>query len=348
MMKRGNRCPEAVCHKQSSQSKSSAGLALIELLVVIAIIGILVALLVPAVQQARGAARRSQCLNQLRQIGLAVHSFHDTYGAFPPARLVVSEIRTPDEKAMMVGMDEPSWLVRILPYLEQSNLYQLWDEYLPYGLQRAEVRKRAVPLFLCPERNAGTNALQSDETVNITFSCGCSGGTQVIPGGPISDYVANHGDPSPGISGSMNDFYWGGRGTGPIISSEPKYNASGKLMSGWRDQIAMRNVYDGLSQTILIGEPHIPPGEQVRAPYNGAAFYGRHLSHFARIGGPGVPLAHSPNDHRGSVYSFGSAHPGIVQFAMADGSARPVSTAVSTTVLSRLTNRSDGFPTGEF
>jgi prepilin-type N-terminal cleavage/methylation domain-containing protein len=96
---------------------------LIELLAVIAIIGILIAILLPAVQQARAAARRSQCQNNLKQIGLALHQFHDALGAFPPARLVEDGIRTLTSDGTTPGMDEPSWLIHILPHLEQSALY---------------------------------------------------------------------------------------------------------------------------------------------------------------------------------------------------------------------------------
>ena len=104
------------------------GFTIIELLVVITIIGILIALLLPAVQQARGAARKTQCSNNLKQRGLATHSFHDANGAFPPARLVLNVSRSgTNDFGTYVGMDEPTWLVRMLPYLEQSPFNAQWD-----------------------------------------------------------------------------------------------------------------------------------------------------------------------------------------------------------------------------
>src|SRR5688500_12419399 len=89
------------------------GFTLVELLVVIAIIGILIALLLPAVQAAREAARRYQCTNNLKQIGLAMHNYHDINGKFPPSRIARGDYIT--------------WAVLILPYMEQQAMYELWN-----------------------------------------------------------------------------------------------------------------------------------------------------------------------------------------------------------------------------
>src|SRR5262245_5102981 len=98
------RCPRDSSH--------AAGFTLIELLVVIAIIGVLLALLMPAVQKVREAANRTQCANNLKQLGLAVHSFHGVTNTLPPDRL---------------ANEWPTWAVLLLPYLEQDNAYRLWD-----------------------------------------------------------------------------------------------------------------------------------------------------------------------------------------------------------------------------
>lgn len=100
------------------------GFTLVELLVVIAIIGILIGLMLPAVQQVREAARRTSCMNKLRQIGLATLSFETARGAYPPARLY------PKANAVApyhLGVNQPSWLVRILPFAEQQPFYEQWD-----------------------------------------------------------------------------------------------------------------------------------------------------------------------------------------------------------------------------
>ena len=109
-------------HVHNQQRLIRSGFTIIELLVAIAIIGLLIALLLPAVQQARAAARKTQCANNLKQLGLATHSFHDTHGAFPPARLILNVPRTAiDNGGILVGLDEPTWLVRLLPFMEQSS-----------------------------------------------------------------------------------------------------------------------------------------------------------------------------------------------------------------------------------
>lgn len=121
------------------RSRSARAFTLVELLVVIAIIGILVGLLLPAVQAAREAARRMSCSNNLKQMGLALHNYHDTFGKFPPAGVY----RT--------GVASVSWSpqARFLPQLEQANLQQLIDWNLDYNAQGRVARTR-VPTYLCP------------------------------------------------------------------------------------------------------------------------------------------------------------------------------------------------------
>src|SRR5687767_9100015 len=105
--------------------RRNVGFTLVELLVVIAIIGILIALLLPAVQAAREAARRSQCTNNLKQIGLAFHHYHDTYRQFPYAGNGVAQPRTITNGAIATGRDQAwGWAYQILPFMEQQNLWE--------------------------------------------------------------------------------------------------------------------------------------------------------------------------------------------------------------------------------
>ncbi len=143
------------------------GFTLVELLVVIAIIGVLVALLLPAVQAAREAARRTQCANHLKQIGLAVHNFHDTQGGLPP---------------LMLGRRRPTFWAVILPYMEQGVV---WDrisftntpaDRIEDGLDSGSVlttRDAVIPTYFCPSRRTATTGLKT------------SGDMQ----GPLGDYA---------------------------------------------------------------------------------------------------------------------------------------------------------------
>src|SRR5688500_16410885 len=106
---------------------SRGGFTLIELLVVIAIIAVLISLLLPAVQQAREAARRTQCKNNLKQIGLALHNYHDTFNRFPPGSLWFNKKLPADANGQNYGEYGPSWLVLILPQMEQTPLHQLYS-----------------------------------------------------------------------------------------------------------------------------------------------------------------------------------------------------------------------------
>src|SRR6476661_8060061 len=116
------------------------GFTLIELLVVIAIIAVLVALLLPAVQQAREAARRSQCKNNLKQIGLALHNYHDVNGCFPPAYIA-------DEN----GKPMHSWRVLILPYLDQAALHTEYNFSEPWdGPNNSRLLARRPAVYACP------------------------------------------------------------------------------------------------------------------------------------------------------------------------------------------------------
>ena len=146
-------------------TRDSNAFTLVELMVVIAIIGILIGMSLPAVQQVREAARRTDCLNNLRQIGLATHMFHDSQGAFPPARLAVSP------GASLQGEGPESWFVRILPFVEQANLYELWDLTVPYEQQTNRAISTPIESFLCSSRHSVSNANAPDTEVR-NFSGG--------------------------------------------------------------------------------------------------------------------------------------------------------------------------------
>src|SRR4051794_10230885 len=124
----------------ANRSRRAAAFTLVELLVVIAIIGVLVALLLPAVQAARESARGMSCSNNLKQMGMACHMHHDIRLMLPPSRIARNAYAT--------------WPVIILPYLEQTSLSQQWDQTLAYRLQVTPAQQTTVKNYFCPSRRS--------------------------------------------------------------------------------------------------------------------------------------------------------------------------------------------------
>ena len=325
-------------YRQRSQQAlpQRSGFTIIELLVVVAIIGVLIALILPAVQQTREAARSTQCKNNLKQISLATLNFHDTYRAFPPARIMP---RPGDPPQLSCGRGSVTWFVRILPFLDQGNLRGLWDPTIPFASHDADTRNKALPIFMCPTRRSVDGAKCPTTTTPVSASCGCSG-LQTFIGGATGDYAGNHGDISPGAFGFTTDFYWGGYGTGVLIGSRA-FCVAGQPRD-WIDKVKLKDVTDGSTNTILVGEAHLNPGGLNRTPEDGCIYDGWHFSFSTRIGGPGVKLAPSPDYVDTRLYSFGSIHSGRCHFALSDGSVRAISTDINEDLFGQLCNRKDG------
>ena len=325
------------------------GFTLIELLVVIAIIGMLVALLLPAVQASREAARAAQCKNNLKQISLAAELFHDTYGAYPPARY---QLRPGDPFELSCGGSETTWLVRIMPFLEQRAKEADWDYSQPYADHPTAAREGTLSVYACPARRSAANAvgeglLSATTTTLITLPCGCkvpvTTSGSVLVRGAVGDYGGNHGDLSPGSFGLSTDFYFGGNGTGVIISSRAR--CEDKTPMDWIDRISHKDVTDGLSNTILAGEMHVPVGRLGRSPEDAFIFNGDYVFNACRVGGPTVPIVSDKRAFTGNgLVSWGSWHPGTCHFALSDGSIRSFSPTLDTEILGRLSNRADGGP----
>ena len=303
---------------------------LVELLVVIAIIGVLVALLLPAVQAARESARRTQCSNNLRQIGLATQNFNDVRGFLPPSRIW-------DHWA--------TWAVQILPFMEQQNLYSQWDVTNQYYNQPLNVRQQVVPGYLCPSRKRPTSNLS---TMGDKPDNGTPNGNHNP--GAVSDYA--------GCSGDFNYTSWldGVNANGAIMTGLIVSQSSSTVIAQYNGRVRLAMLTDGTSNTMLVGEKHVPriyfniaiDTASGSARGDGSIYNGDHEWSFCRVAGPSHPLRRGPNDTAGNTNDFGSYHPNICQFVFADGSVRMLSVTADTATLSRLSVRDDGLPTGDF
>jgi prepilin-type N-terminal cleavage/methylation domain-containing protein len=316
---------------------SRGAFTLVELLVVIAIIGVLVALLLPAVQAARESARRMSCSNNLKQSSLSSHGYHDVYNVLPPSRL--------DHRGGL------TWAVQLLPYLEQDNFFKLWDITRLYYDQGANVtagdviRRTPVKAYLCPSRQRPGAALSiTGDTPDTPFS-----GARSPPDyytGAVSDYAACIGnDTTPESSGIAGE---GGNGAFSvalipwIYVRTPTTGGPPGILGPQKSMTRFSNITDGLSNTFFIGEKHIRLGQfgNGNSEGDGSVYNGDVLSFHARAAGTSNPLALGPTERFRT--QFGSYHPGICQFAFGDGSVRAIPVNITPSILNALAQRDDG------
>ena len=307
-----------------------SGFTLVELLVVIAIIGILIALLLPAVQAAREAARRMGCSNNLKQFGVGVHNYVSTHGVFPPAGL---------DNASRI-----SFIAILLPYMEQSQIYDRIN--METGWERSSahrmIRRTPLSYIACPSATSAKanwaysitgSYLAGDDSEYTTHYQGVAGATGRIAFTPVgsNQYYTTNG-------GSAGIGFFSDNGIFPI-----------------KKLISINEVSDGTSQTLMIGELCWHKGEY--EPWLGGFSAGganaiacsnmryAFREHFRNLASqksygmydPGYPESPIITDT-----SFGGPHPGGCQFCRADGSAQFISDDVELDILKSMATRNGG------
>lgn len=304
-----------------------AGFTLIELLVVVAIIGTLVGLLLPAVQAARESGRATQCRNNLRQMGVALHHYHDHGRRLPAGWAGV--VRGSDPP--VVADDQPGWgwASRLLPQIEQGALGDRIDFTKPLfdaanPLVHADVRRAAVPALLCPSDTRGPT-----ESVGGVFAIGTDDGEEeTVVNGVL--YHEVDGGPLAPLSDVGKSNYIGLFGT--IEADEAPAAGDGVFFRNSR--IRLTDITDGTSKTIMAGERNARLGGSTWAGVIAGA-------KAQRVRNVGVG-DHTPNHPEGHFDDFTSMHPSGVHFLFGDASVHRIGDGIDEAVYRALCTRAGG------
>ncbi len=316
---------------------------LVELLVVIAIIGILVALLLPAIQAAREAARRTQCLNQLKQMGLALLNYESALGEFPTGG--TEPWHDQGDASVLYGKGY-GWMVQILPYVENAALK---DISKGYGAGNKEldqvVRGTPVSIYYCPSRrsNIVRHVPQSAEDCSqgcaLNDYAGSTPAHVLDPANPTHEpwfwQGVTHGDV---VRGSQRAIRFGGN-TYPI-------GYQGVIArTGMGDPCKTRNITDGLTNTMAIGEKRIYTNRyELGDWHDDIGWTDGWDPDIMRYTGyqPGSDIQQSSPEPRGYGYHFGSAHASVFNSVFADGHVTSIEYDIDLVVFNSMGNREDG------
>ena len=362
---------------RSRARRAHFGFTLVELLVVIAIIGVLVALLLPAVQSAREAARRSQCKNHLKQMGLGFLMHENTHEILPGGGWSPWTVGDPDRG---FGREQPGgWRYNILPFIEQQALYDLPGDGDPIKITPAQrdgaTRMQATPvaIFNCPSRRAAAalpfvagpswrpkNSNMPEEVVRGDYGANAGDGfPEFGNGGGLRPYIVNE-DCKPGVQNEFDTFF-------PPFQIGNDYNRvdtlycypSEEIQNGINylgAEIRLAEITDGTANTAMVGEKYLDPLEYEGVGQGEGGGGDDHSIYQGydwdvNVWGGGVESGPNPVD-RFRPYqdqvgwkplgNYGSAHPGGFHVTLCDGSVRTFSYDIDLEAFANICDRKDG------
>lgn len=306
------------------RSLRNEGFTLVELLVVIAIIGILIALLLPAVQAAREAARRSQCTNNIKQIVLACHNYHDTYKVFPPGGIGITA-------SGQGGPYRTNWAIAILPFVEQQAVYDLWDFNVNNSAAVNQVPSQTLlTAFNCPS---------DDEAIKVERPAS----------GPRSyDYRHCSYRAMTGVGNNNTDHFWDEWDDFDDLASNKRGVFHHVYPTRQPNCESFASIKDGSSNTIAIGEMHVPGNNTTRGSFWAYTYTSYNTSQADLNGGLmqttdwNVCKAAWGGNDNACKRGWGAYHPGGINWGIADGSVRFLGETIDVTLWCALSTVAGG------
>jgi prepilin-type N-terminal cleavage/methylation domain-containing protein/prepilin-type processing-associated H-X9-DG protein len=315
--------------------RSRRGFTLIELLVVIAIIAILIGLLLPAVQKVRDAAARMSCQNKLKQLGLALHNFHDAFGKLPPGAQG-SVFPNPNPAGNTTTIVGTSWIVFVLPQIEQENVYRLYDFSQAYNsVSNGVVGSNVIQSLYCP---AGPDPKKYlDPNSNVTTNPSTHYYGIMGPGGPSDNFqlVINGRTYTYRLGSAASNGAWSGHG---MLSHYVE--TTGSISTNRR--VKFPEVTDGLSNTLMLGEISVTLPSTQTNQYrswirgnNGGSGTTKNITY------PINSTFYNGSNNFNDI-SMGSNHTGGCNFTMGDGSVRFINQSIDLLLLQASASMDSG------